>query len=65
MKCPIHNLEMEYGGETPFGQDFWICEECEAMFEEAAQTCPECGKLAEFCECYVFIDDDEHKEYLQ
>lgn len=35
MKCPIHGIEMEYAGETPFGDDIWYCENCHA--EEEAQ----------------------------
>lgn len=33
MKCAIHGTEMEYAGETPFGEDIWFCEACHAEEE--------------------------------
>ena len=66
MKCKIHNLEMEYGGEAGNGQDIWICEECEYRFDVLAQVCPDCRYIYEFCVCYAFVDDEDRgREYLQ
>jgi len=33
MKCTIHGTEMEYTGESPFGDDLWICDACVAAEE--------------------------------
>lgn len=28
MKCEVHEIEMEYAGEDPFGGDVWFCQMC-------------------------------------
>lgn len=31
MKCSLHNLEMEYRGESDYGYSIYICPECEYL----------------------------------
>lgn len=33
MICDVHKCDMEYTGESPFGDDLWYCERCNAEEE--------------------------------
>ena len=59
MKCPVHGIEMEYAGETPFGDDQWHCELCFAAEEYEFTRCHTCGNPTDECICDLEIDDDD------
>lgn len=64
MRCKIHDIEMYYDGEYPFGGDIWICERCIDDEEYEYHRCLYCGDHVDFCDC-GFIPADDDTEYLQ
>lgn len=57
MKCKIHGIEMEYIGESPFGDDLWHCEACHAEQEAEFQREPDDDFL------WFEPDEDDWLEY--
>lgn len=59
MKCEIHRVEMEYKGESPFGDDLWFCQICSDEEEYIFSGERFLDNNLDF-----MIDDDEGDDYL-